>query len=288
MAWGTTTGRGPTVATDRLQKVMAHAGIASRRASEDLIAAGRVTVNGEVAELGRKVDASSDDIRLDGERVNVDTDLVYVMLNKPQGVVSTADDPRGRPTVVDLVGFDQRLFPVGRLDLDSEGLVLLTNDGDLTHRLLHPSHEVDKVYVVLVRGTIRDRTVTTLLEGVELDDGLARPRQVEVLETRHDQSLVQLTMTEGRKREVRRIFDEVGHPVKRLARVAFGGVELGDLRQGHWRELTQQEIARLHAATEGRTGPPEHRRHARDERRSRGRAHDRAHRTGRDGRGGRG
>lgn len=273
------------MALDRLQKVMAHAGIASRRASEDLISAGRVTVNGEVAELGRKVDAASDDIRLDGERINVDTDLVHVMLNKPQGVIATADDPRGRPTVVEMVNLPQRIYPVGRLDADTEGLLLLTNDGELTHRLLHPSHEVDKVYVALVRGSVKDSTVRDLRNGVELDDGLARPTSVEVLETKHDETLVQLTMVEGRKREVRRLFDAVGHPVRRLARVAFGGVELGDLRQGKWRFLTQQEIARLHAATEGRSGPGESRRHAKDERSRRGRAHRAAKHHGDGGRG---
>ncbi len=270
------------MARDRLQKVMAHAGIASRRASEELIAAGRVTVNGEVATLGRKVDAASDDIRLDGERVNVDQDLVHVILNKPQGVITTVDDPRGRPTVVDLVGLDQRIYPVGRLDADTEGLLLLTNDGDLTHRLLHPSHEVEKVYVALVRGTVRDRTLATLRGGVELEDGPARPRAVTVLESERDQTLVQLTMTEGRKREVRRLLEAVGHPVKRLARVAFAGVELGELRQGKWRFLTQQEIARLHAAAEGRSGPDEARRTDRQERRQRERAATRADRSDRE------
>lgn len=267
--------------TDRLQKVMAHAGIASRRASEGLIEAGRVTVNGEVARIGRKVDPRRDDIRVDGERLNVDTDLVHVMLNKPQGVITTADDPKGRPTVVDLVAVPQRLHPVGRLDADSEGLLLLTNDGELTHRLLHPSRQVEKVYVALVRGIVRDRTVAELLAGVELDDGPARPGAVDVLESRHDQSLVQLSLTEGRKREVRRLMDAVGHPVRRLARVSFGGVELGDLRQGNWRFLTHQEIARLHAAAEGRPGPPPGRRHGRDERRDRGRAQERAARVDR-------
>ncbi|MBY5162846.1 pseudouridine synthase [Salsipaludibacter albus] len=270
------------MARDRLQKVMAHAGIASRRASEELIAAGRVTVNGEVATLGRKVDASADDIRLDGERVNVDQDLVHVMLNKPQGIITTVDDPRGRPTVVDLVAIQQRIYPVGRLDADTEGLLLLTNDGELTHKLLHPSHEVEKIYVALVRGTVRDRTLVTLRDGVELEDGFAKPRAVTVLESEHDQTLVQLTMTEGRKREVRRLLDAVGHPVKRLARVSFGGVELGELRQGKWRFLTQQEIARLHAAVEGRSGPDRSRRTAKRERQDRERAATRAERAERE------
>ncbi len=254
---------------ERLQKVMAAAGIASRRASEELIAEGRVTVNGEVAQLGRKVDPATDDIRVDGERINADPDRVYVMLNKPQGVVTTVDDPEGRPTVMDLVNLPMRLFPVGRLDLDTEGLLLLTNDGDLAHGLMHPSHEVPKTYVALVSGPLRRPTLQQLRDGVLLEDGTARPIDVTVLEEQKGKALVQLTMTEGRKREVRRMFSAVGHPVERLARVAFGGVELGDLRQGRWRHLTQQEIGRLHAAVEGRSGAPQHDRHSREERRRR-------------------
>lgn len=254
---------------ERLQKVMAAAGVASRRASEELIAEGRVTVNGEVAELGRKVDPTSDDVRVDGERINTDPDKVYVLLNKPQGVVTTVDDPEGRPTVVDLVNLPMRLYPVGRLDLDTEGLLLLTNDGDLTHDLLHPSRQVPRTYVVLVNAPFRRTTVQELLDGVELEDGTARPTSVDVLEEQKGKALVQVVMTEGRKREVRRMFAAVGHPVERLARVAFGGVELGDLRQGKWRFLTQQEVGRLHAAVEGRRGAPRHRRSTRDERRER-------------------
>jgi 23S rRNA pseudouridine2605 synthase len=238
----------------RLQKVMAAAGIASRRACEELIAAGRVTINGELAELGSKCDPTVDVVALDGERVNVDPDRVYVMLNKPQGVVSTADDPQGRPTVVDLINLPQRLFPIGRLDQDTEGLLLLTNDGELTHRLLHPSFEVPRTYVALVPGPVRKRSLSQLREGVELDDGLARATTVRVLEEEKSKALVEIVMTEGRKREVRRMFGAIGLTVERLARVAYGGVELGELRQGKWRFLTHGEIGALHAAAEG-TGP---------------------------------
>lgn len=254
---------------ERLQKAMAAAGVASRRASEELIAEGRVTVNGEVAELGCKVDPTTDDIRVDGERINADPERVYVMLNKPQGVVTTADDPEGRPTVVDLVNLPMRLFPVGRLDLDTEGLLLLTNDGDLTHDLLHPSRQVARTYVALVPGPLKGSALQQLRDGVELEDGTARPRSVEVIEEQRNKALVQLVMTEGRKREVRRMFAAVGHPVERLARVAFGGVELGELRQGNWRFLTQQEVGRLHAAVEGRRGAPRNQRTTREERRNR-------------------
>jgi 23S rRNA pseudouridine2605 synthase len=234
----------------RLQKVLAAAGVASRRACEELIAAGRVTVNGEVAELGSRCDPSEDVVELDGERVNVDPDRVYVMLNKPRGVVTTADDPQGRPTVVDLVELPQRLYPVGRLDQDTEGLLLLTNDGELTHRLLHPSYEVERVYVALVPGPVRKRSLAQLREGVELDDGLARARRARVLGEERGKALVELVLTEGRNREVRRMLGALGLTVERLARVAYGGVELGELRQGNWRFLTQAEVGALHAAAE--------------------------------------
>ncbi len=232
---------------DRLQKVLAAAGIASRRASEELIVAGRVTVNGQVATIGDRVEAGTDVVEVDGERVIVDTTMRYIMLNKPQGVVSTTSDPEGRPTVMDLVNLDERLYPVGRLDQDTEGLLLLTNDGDLAHRLLHPSFGVERTYLALVPGPIRREPLRRLTDGVELDDGFARPKRVRVAEEHRGKALLEIVMTEGRKREVRRMLAEVGMPVERLARVGFGGVELGDLRQGKWRFLNRPEIARLHA-----------------------------------------
>ena len=238
---------GSTMA-ERLQKVMAAAGIASRRASELLISAGRVTVNGRVATLGDRVDVDEDVVEVDGERVIVDTTLRYLMLNKPQGVVSTTSDPQGRPTVMDLVNLEERLYPVGRLDQDTEGLLLLTNDGELANRLLHPSFGVERTYLALVPGPVRREAMRSLTEGVELDDGPARPRRVRTVEEHRGKALIEIVMTEGRKREVRRMLAAVGLPVERLARVAYGGVELGDLRQGKWRFLDRTEIARLHAA----------------------------------------
>jgi len=238
------------VATDgpqRLQKVLAAAGVASRRASEDLITAGRVTVDGTVATLGDKVEVGAD-IRVDGERVVVDPGKTYVLLNKPQGVITTADDPQGRPTVVEYVQLPQRLFPVGRLDMDTEGLLLLTNDGELTNRLLHPRYEVERTYLALVPAPVRRITLAELREGVQLEDGLARPRRVRSLDQHQDHVLLEIVMTEGRKREVRRMLDAVGCRVERLARTAYGGVELGELKQGNWRHLTQSEVATLHAA----------------------------------------
>jgi len=239
----------------RLQKVLGAAGIASRRASEELILDGRVEVNGEVAELGRKVDPQRDVVTVDGERVNIDPERVYVMLNKPQGVLTTVDDPEGRPTVMDLINLPQRLFPVGRLDQDTEGLLLLTNDGELTNALTHPSYGVERTYVALVPGPVRGRTLADLRAGVQLEDGLARPVRARVLETQRSKALLEVVMTEGRKREVRRMLGHLGLHVERLARVAYGGVELGDLRQGKWRFLRQPEIAQLHAVVGGGQAP---------------------------------
>lgn len=238
------------MAEERLQKVLAAAGIASRRACEGFIAEGRVTVNGEVAHLGQKVDRTQDVVEFDGERVNVDPDRVYVMLNKPQGVLTTADDPEGRPTVFDLINLPQRLFPIGRLDRDTEGLLLLTNDGELGNALLHPSREVERVYVALVAGPVKNRSLNALREGVELEDGLARAKRVRLVEETGGKALVEVVMTEGRKREVRRMLAEVGLPIQRLARVRFADVELGELRQGKWRFLTPAEIGQLHTAAE--------------------------------------
>jgi 23S rRNA pseudouridine2605 synthase len=233
---------------ERLQKVLAAAGLGSRRACEELIEAGRVTVDGEVAQLGDRVDPMRAEIRVDGERVNVNPTLTYLMLNKPRGVVTTADDPEGRPTIYDLVNVRERVFPVGRLDMDTEGLLLLTNDGTLAHALMHPSSRVPRTYVAQVRGKPGRRHVRGLRSGVELDDGPASAEDVRVLGDAKGSALVEIVLTEGRKREVRRMLAAVGLPVERLARVAFDGVEIGDLRQGKWRPLTQREISRLYAA----------------------------------------
>jgi 23S rRNA pseudouridine2605 synthase len=235
---------------ERLQKVLSAAGVASRRRAEDLIVAGRVRVNGAVATLGDRVDAATDVVEVDGERVTLDTTLRYVLLNKPQGVVSTTSDPEGRPTVTDLINLPDRLYPVGRLDRDTEGLLLLTNDGDLVHRLLHPSFGVERTYLALVPGPVRREVLGRLRAGVELEDGPARPRRVRVTEQHAGRAVLEVVMTEGRKREVRRMLAEVGLPVERLARVAFGGVELGDLRQGKWRFLTDPEVNRLRRAAD--------------------------------------
>jgi pseudouridine synthase len=233
---------------ERLQKVLAHAGVASRRAAEQLIQAGRVSVNGEVVtELGRRVTAR-DRVEVDGRPLEPSQRLVYVALNKPVGHVSTARDPEGRPTVLDLVRRPERLYPIGRLDWDSEGLLLLTNDGALTHRLTHPRYGVEKEYHALVAGYPDGAALRALAEGVRLEDGLTAPADVRRL--RQDRLGVWLAIAihEGRNRQVRRMLEAVGHPAKRLVRVRVGPVELGGLPPGRWRELLPAEVAALRRA----------------------------------------
>lgn len=233
----------------RLQKVLAAAGLGSRRKCEELIAAGRVTVDGVVADaLGRRVDPATAVIHVDGARVNVRHDFVYLALNKPLGVLSAMSDDRGRPTVADLV-HDQpaAVFHVGRLDADTEGLLLLTNDGDLGHRLMHPSFEIVKVYVATVAGEVRRDVSRRLTGGIELEDGAARADSFRVIQTAAGQSLVEIALHEGRNRIVRRMMDEVGHPVLALARTAIGPVRLGGQPSGTVRELSRDELAALYA-----------------------------------------
>ena len=233
----------------RLAKYLAHAGVASRRASEQLVFAGRVIVDGdEVRDPARDVDASMS-IEVDGELVRAhDGRRAVYALHKPAGVVSTASDPQGRRTVVDLVPGERRLYPVGRLDAETTGLILLTDDGDLAHHLTHPSFEVPRTYVAKVRRPpVRDRALRALREGVELEDGVTAPARVR----RRGQDEVELTIHEGRKRQVRRMLDAVGHPVISLRRVRFGTLELGALDEGRWRRLSEAEIDKLRRAASG-------------------------------------
>lgn len=229
---------------ERLQKALARSGVASRRLSEELIGAGRVTVNGQLATLGDKVGAS-DRIELDGVPILRDPDLVHYLLHKPREVVSTANDPYGRPTVVDLVPSESRVFPVGRLDTDSEGLIVLTNDGDLTHRLTHPSFGVAKEYLAHVEGLPTRLALRRLREGVELDDGPTAPAEVSMPQD----GLLKLVIHEGRNRQVRRMCAAVGYPVIRLVRVRIGPITDKDLAAGAWRTLTMEEVRSLYAAT---------------------------------------
>ncbi len=230
---------------ERLQRVLSRVGFGSRRVCEDLIAEGRVTVNDEVAVLGRRVDWEQDRVAVDGIAVGVRPDQVYYLLNKPVGVVTTAHDPQGRPTVVQLVPDDVRVFPVGRLDADTEGLLLLTNDGELTHRLTHPSFGVDKEYLAWVQGTPARGALRTLREGVELDDGITAPARVAAVAP----DLLRITVHEGRNRQIRRMCDAVGHPVRRLVRVRIGPLSDSKLAPGAWRRLELDEVRALSDAT---------------------------------------
>lgn len=231
----------------RLQKVLASAGVGSRRRCEELIAAGRVTVNGESElPMGTRVDPSRDVIRVDGERVIQPSGHAYLVANKPRGVVSSMADENGRPDLRTLVeGRPERLFHVGRLDTDTSGLLLLTNDGDLAHRLAHPSFEVTKTYVALVRGSVADSVGAALRAGITLEDGPAAADRFRVRDRSKGRSLVELDVHIGRNRIVRRMLDHVGHPVLELTRTAFGPIRLGDLSVGTVRDLTSSEVGAL-------------------------------------------
>jgi 23S rRNA pseudouridine2605 synthase len=234
----------------RLQKVLAAAGIGSRRSCEELIGAGRVEVDGEIVRrFGARVDPETQIIRLDGKRIPSRADLTYLALNKPPGVVSTMSDDRGRRTIADLVGdHDERLFHVGRLDYDTEGLILLTNDGELAHRLAHPRYGVLKTYLAEVSGPLPRDVGRRLTTGVELTDGTVIADRFRVVDQAGSRVLVELTLHEGRKHVVRRMLAKVGHPVSRLVRIQVGPVSLGSLRPGSTRRLTTAEVGELYAA----------------------------------------
>lgn len=230
----------------RLQKYLALCGVASRRHAEEMIAAGQVTVNGRtVTEMGTQVE-ETDLVRVNGKKVEPEKKQVYIMYHKPAGEMTTASDPEGRPTV--LSHFDHlgvRLFPVGRLDYDSEGLLLLTNDGTMTDKLLHPSNEVNKTYLAKVQGTVTPDMVRALQNGVVLDERKTSPAKVRVTKTEGDHSFVTVTIHEGRNRQVRRMFEVVGSTVLALKRIGFGPLQLDDLPRGRWRYLTEAEIRSL-------------------------------------------
>ncbi len=226
----------------RLNRFLAAAGLGSRRAVEALIRDGRVTVNGAVAELGQTVDGG-DDVRLDGEPVVAERHET-ILLNKPAGVVTTASDPQGRRTVLDLVGSDVRLFPVGRLDRDTTGALLLTNDGDLAHRLMHPRHGVEKIYIADVEGDPGEEALARLRDGVQLEDGLTAPAAVRRLAP----GRIELGIHEGRNRQVRRMCEAVGHPVRHLHRSVYAGLTVDGVGPGQWRVLAEDEVAGLRSA----------------------------------------
>ncbi len=235
------------VCLERLHKFMARHGVASRRACEEIIASGRVRVNGKTVNVpGTVINLARDRVEVDGKMLGKPERLVYILINKPRGYLSTARDPGGRKIVTDLLdGISERVFPVGRLDYDSEGLLLLTNDGDLTHRLTHPSHVIPKTYRVRVRGVPGSRVLEMLSRGVQLEDGLTAPAGIQFMEERDGNALLEMTLHEGRNRQIRRMFAKLGHEVIRLKRVRIGNLVLGNLRPGQYRLLRENEVRGL-------------------------------------------
>lgn len=233
---------------ERVQKLLARAGVGSRRVCDELVADGRVTINGEAAEPGAKADPETDVVAVDGVRVGLRPGLAHYLVNKPTGVITTMSDPHGRPTVAELVPAEPRVFPVGRLDAETEGLLLMTNDGDLAQQIAHPSHGVDKEYLAEVAGTPARGALRALRQGVELEDGVTAPARVAVMGERPGGSLLRVTIHEGRNRQVRRMCEAVGHPVKRLVRVRIGPLSDRRLPPGEWRHLTQDEVRQLERA----------------------------------------
>ncbi len=233
----------------RLQRYLAECGVASRRQSETLISQGRVKVNGQAAQLGANVDPQQDQVTLDGRPVGRGG-KVYILLNKPRGVITSARDTHQRKTVIDcLNGLDARVFPVGRLDMDVEGALLLTNDGELAFRLTHPSYEIEKVYLAKVQGKFQGEAARKLQKGVKLEDGWTSPAGVAIIQHLPGATLLQLTLHEGRKREVKRMCAHVGHPVIELRRISLGGLGVEGLKPGEWRHLQPQEVQALRERT---------------------------------------
>lgn len=230
----------------RLQKYIAQCGVASRRAAEQLIADGKVSVNGKiVTEMGIKV-SSKDVVCVDGTQIKPEKRKYYILMNKPSGVLSSAKDDRGRECVVDLIeGVNARLYPVGRLDYDTTGLILLTNDGEFMQRVTHPSFEVWKTYQAVVKGVPNESDVKKFSEGIVLDDGKTLPALLDVVGYKGNNAIVEVSIREGRNRQVRRMLERIGHPVNSLTRISFGTLELGDLKPGKWRYVSQEEIERL-------------------------------------------
>jgi pseudouridine synthase len=243
-----------TTSEERLQKTIARSGFTSRRKAEELIAAGRVSVDGVVATIGQKIEPETARVEIDGIPLPVRPGLVYYLLNKPRGVVSSVSDPGGRPVVVDLVPGDVRVWPIGRLDVDTEGLIILTNDGDLTNLLTHPRYEVPKRYVLLIEGVPTSTWADKLVDGVELDDGRAAARSAKIIAHERNQALLEVVMTEGRKREIRRMCETLGHAVITLFRTAIGPVGDPNLPSGESRPLSIGEVRSLYRAAGADSG----------------------------------
>lgn len=228
----------------RLQKFLAYTGIASRRASEKLILDGRVQVNDRVVrELGTKIDSDVDEVKLDGKICCIQPRRVYILMNKPMGIVTTVKDPFGRSTVMDLLkGLKERVYPVGRLDKDTEGLLILTNDGEMTYKLTHPKHEIEKTYLAFVKGKVSWQQIRLLEKGVKLEDGLTAPAKVKIIKFEDEYTIMEIKIHEGKKRQIRRMCDAIGHPVIYLKRTQIGMLSLKSLKPGQWRFMTSKEI----------------------------------------------
>jgi 23S rRNA pseudouridine2605 synthase len=227
----------------RLQKIISEAGIASRRKAEELILDGRVSVNNKrVTELGVKADPQKDTIKVDGRKIEINTQKIYIALNKPFGIISSRKDEKGRETVIDLINSKEYMYPIGRLDYDSSGLILLTNDGEFTNNLIHPKFEVEKVYVVYIEGYIPDRALEKFERGIKLEDGYTAPAKVEVIREENNVTILEVTIHEGKNRQIRRMFDALGYNVTKLKRIRIGNIKLENLKAGEHRHLNYEEI----------------------------------------------
>lgn len=234
----------------RLQKILSQCGITSRRKAEEMILQGEVTVNGQIAVLGMKADPERDHIKVRGKILKTVHSKVYLLFNKPERCITSLSDPEKRSTIMDyLRGIKSRVYPVGRLDYNSEGLVLLTNDGELAHAILHPTRKIPKTYLVKIDGVLEDKDISQLKKGMKLEDGITAPARIEKVRKMKANSWVEITIHEGRKRQVRRMFERLGHPVIRLKRTRINGLILGDLPKGRYRYLTSEEIKRLKEET---------------------------------------
>ncbi|NQT27125.1 rRNA pseudouridine synthase [candidate division KSB1 bacterium] len=231
----------------QLNRYLALCGVASRRSANEVIKQGRVTLNGEsVTQLGVQVNPDQDRVEVDGKSVRPAERQVTVLFNKPESVITTVSDDFGRKTVLDFISLPERLFPIGRLDFDTTGVLLLTNDGDLAYRLTHPKYEIDKIYRAWVRGVMGPSVVDQLRSGVEIDEGVVVGGDAKILKTKRDKSLIEIKIHEGKKRQIRRMMKGVGHPVVALERICFAGLIVGHLKPGEWRELTEQEVQNLY------------------------------------------